>query len=292
MQVFVYFKLNAKFTTTTEFNFMEYKTWVPTPSLAHFVKCFWTLEAPADRSQERQRIVPDGCMEMIFHYGDLFYQYLDNGTNVTQPRSFVFGQIIKPLEIAASGKTGVFAARFHPDGFIPFSTMEIKMMDNRAVSLEQLYGEQGKTLELDVLSAATTKKRIEKVEGFLVSKLRSPEGVDALAKSSVDLLLRSKGQVTIDSLAEQLQSSRRQLERKFVTTIGLSPKQLSKIIRFQSTLKMMEQKHFTSLTALAHNGGYFDQAHFIKDFKEFTGLSPKQFYANNLAMSALFIGTE
>jgi len=271
---------------------MEYKTWVPNPSLAHFIKCFWTLEAPVNVSQERQRIVPDGCMEMIFHYGDLFYQYLENGTNVTQPRSFVFGQIIKPLEIAPSGKTGVIAARFHPDGFIPFSTMEINTMDNRAVSLEELYGEQGKILEQDVVLATTTKDRIERIELFLLSKLRSPEGVDALAKSSVDLLMRSKGQLSIGSLAEHLQSSKRQLERKFVSTIGLSPKQLSKIIRLQSALKTMEQKHFISLTALAHESGYFDQAHFIKDFKEFTGLSPKQFYADNLIMSALFIGTE
>jgi AraC-like DNA-binding protein len=271
---------------------MEYKTWAPNLSLAHFIKCFWTLEAPANVSQERQRIVPDGCMEMIFHYGDLFYQYLEDGTKVTQPRSFVFGQITKPLEIGPSGKTGVIAARFHPDGFIPFSTMEIKAMDNCAVSLWELYGEQGNVLEQDVLSSTATAERIEKIEIFLLSKLRSPKGIDALAKSSVDLLLQSKGQVTIDSLAEQLKSNRRQLERKFVTTIGLSPKQLSKIVRLQSTLKMIEQKNFKSLTALAHEGGYFDQAHFIKDFKEFTGLSPKQFYASNLIMSALFIGTE
>jgi transcriptional regulator GlxA family with amidase domain len=144
----------------------------------------------------------------------------------------------------------------------------------------------------EVVKAPTSEKRIEIIESFLLDKLKTEKAYDELAKTSVELLLKSKGQVTIEALAGQMQTSRRQLERRFSTVIGLSPKQLSKIIRLQATLKMMEQKQFTSLTALAYENGYFDQAHFIKDFKEFTGLSPKQFYAGNLKMSALFIGTE
>jgi transcriptional regulator GlxA family with amidase domain len=104
--------------------------------------------------------------------------------------------------------------------------------------------------------------------------------------------LQLKGQVSVDELSEQLNINRRQLERRFASAIGLSPKQLAKIVRLQAALKMLEQGHFTSLTALAYENGYFDQAHFIKDFKEFTGLSPKQFFAGNLTMTALFVGSD
>lgn len=257
-----------------------------------FVKCFWTLEAPAVNVPERQRIVPDGCMEMIIHYGDCFLQFHDDGTAITQPRSFVFGQITQTLEIAPTGVTGMIAARFHPDGFIPFTTMPVNDLDDRAVSLQELYGTPGDELEQEVLLSSTTEERIARLESFLLNRLVLAEGIDALVRSSVDLLLQSSGQLPVDLLAEQLQASRRQLERHFATAIGLSPKQLSKIIRLQVTLRMMQQKQFPSLTVLAHAGGYFDQAHFIKDFKEFTGVSPKQFYAGNLKMSALFTGTE
>ena len=82
------------------------------------------------------------------------------------------------------------------------------------------------------------------------------------------------------------------MERKFISVVGMSPKQLSRIVRMQSTLKMLEQKNFASLTSLAHENGYYDQAHFIKDFKEFTGMSPKLFFGGNMKLSALFIAAE
>ncbi|MFM9945949.1 MAG: helix-turn-helix domain-containing protein, partial [Bacteroidia bacterium] len=120
----------------------------------------------------------------------------------------------------------------------------------------------------------------------------TPKFIDSITKSSVEIILQLNGQITTDELSNQLDIHRRQLERKFSSIIGLSPKQLSKIIRIQSTLKMMANNQFTSLTSVAYEGNYYDQAHFIKDFKEFTGMSPKMFYANNLKMSLLFINTK
>jgi transcriptional regulator GlxA family with amidase domain len=105
-------------------------------------------------------------------------------------------------------------------------------------------------------------------------------------------MLTANGQLSVTELSKQININHRQLERKFSSAIGLSPKQLSKTIRLQSTLKMLINKKFTSLTALAYEGEYYDQAHFIKDFREFTGLTPKEFYGNNLKMSSLFYGTE
>lgn len=271
---------------------MDYRTYPVNELLSSLIKCFWSLDAPATETPERQTIIPDGCMEMIFHYGDRYRQFMDDGSSIVQPRCFVFGQIITPLEIEPTGVTGMIAARFHPDGFAPFLTLPVGEMKNRAVSLVELFGEKGKALENEVLNAATNEERMIIIEQFLLNELNAPANIDRLAKLSVDMLLQSKGQVSVDEIAGQLNSNRRQLERRFSSAIGLSPKQLSKIIRLQATLKMMEQKQFTSLTALAYENGYFDQAHFIKDFKEFTGSSPRQFYADNLKMSALFIGTD
>lgn len=271
---------------------MNYQQYGVSEELQPFVKCFWSLEAPAPDSPERQCIVPDGCMEMIFHYGDLYRQYLEDGNHIIQPRCFIFGQVTSPLEIAPTGVSGIIAARFHPDGFAPFALLPINEMENKAVALEKIFGGEAAEFERKVIYAQTNEERIQLIELFLINRLSLPEAADRIAKSSIEILLNYNGQVSVDELAEQLNINRRQLERKFSSAIGLSPKQLSKVIRLQATLKMLQKKQFTSLTSLAYESGYYDQAHFIKDFKEFTGMSPKQFYNDSLKMSALFLATE
>jgi len=271
---------------------MDYKTFLPGSLLSPFVKCFWSLEAPPSPSVEKQIIVPDGCMEMIIHYGDPYIQFLTNEKTIVQPRSFVFGQITSPLVIAPTGSSGIVATRFLPDGFVPFSSFATNAMTNRAVPLQELFGTEGTKLEKNVVAAVTTEERITIMEYFLTRRLSTAESTNTLAKETFNLLMHSKGQISVEALVTRLNTSPRQLERKLSSVIGLSPKQLSKIIRLQSTLKLMEKQQFTSLTELAHECGYFDQAHFIKDFKEFTGVSPKQFYADHMKMSVLFIGAD
>ncbi len=268
---------------------MNYQTFEPSPDLANFIKFYWTLENPKERSPEKQTIIPDGCMEMIFHYGDLYRQYFENDNSKIQPKSFVIGQLTRPLEIEPTGVTGIFSVRFHPDGFLPFATIPIKEMENTAFPLNQLFGNNGLEIEESILKARSTSERIKLIEKFLLNRLTASETVDRIVKATVDTILTANGQLSVAELSKQTNINRRQLERKFSSTIGLSPKQLSKTIRLQATLKLLLSKKFTNLTALAYEGEYYDQAHFIKDFKELTGFTPKEFYGNNLKMTSLFI---
>lgn len=268
---------------------MIYQTYEPSKELNQFIKCFWSLESPKESKPEIQTIVPDGCIEMIFHFGDLYKQYLDNGSSIVQPRCFVIGQLTKPLEIEPTGKTGIFAVRFHPNGFLPFSTIPIKELENTAVSLEKLFGKEGSLLEEKILKPVTFDDEIAIAEHFLLNRLTAQETIDGIVKSVVETILTANGQLSVDELSKQNNINRRNLERKFSSAIGLSPKQLSKTIRLQATLKLLINKKFTSLTALAYEGEYYDQAHFIKDFKELTGLTPKEFYGHNIKMTSFFI---
>lgn len=270
---------------------MNYQTFEPIEDLNTFIKCYWTLESATEDNPQKQTIVPDGCMEMIFHYGDLYKQYIENGNSIIQPKCFVIGQLTRPLEIEPTGKTGIFSVRFHPDGFLPFATIPIKEMENTAVSLEKLYGKTGQEIEQQIVAAHTTSDRINLIETFLFNRLTDKETIDRIMKSAVDTILTANGQLSVDELSQRTNINRRQLERKFSSAIGLSPKQLSKTIRLQAALKMLLSKQYTSLAELAYESEYYDQAHFIKDFKEFTGLTPKEFYGGNLKMSSLFYGT-
>jgi len=271
---------------------MDYQVFDPGASLHPFVKCFWTLEAEATPSPVRQRVVPDGCMEMIFNYGDRFYQYPEDGLCILQPQSFVFGQITSFLEIAPSGVTGLVAARFLPEGLAPFIDCSVASLENKAVAIQDIFGKEGEELEQAILHSSSNRERIDLIEGFLLAKLESQGTIDNITRACVETILKTQGQLGVTELADRLNIHRRNMERKFETAVGMSPKQLSRVVRLQSALKLLEQQKYSNLTSLAYESGYYDQAHFIRDFKEFTGISPKSFFADNLRLSALFIGTE
>ncbi|HKO81093.1 MAG TPA: helix-turn-helix domain-containing protein, partial [Chitinophagaceae bacterium] len=154
--------------------------------------------------------------------------------------------------------------------------------------ITDIFGKEGSRLEGNVIAATNNRERIKLIESFLLSRLVDPKTINAITKDCIDVIFQSQGQIEVLELADKLKINRRSMERKFVAAIGMSPKQLSRVVRLQATLKMLDQKSYTSLTSLAYENGYYDQAHFIKDFKEFTGMSPKSFFSENLKLAVLF----
>jgi hypothetical protein len=269
---------------------MDYQTFQPQPDLAFLVKCFWTLEVPAEASKERQRILPDGCIELIFTLGDNIQRLCDDGSWITQPRAMVVGQITEPFVIEPTGYVNTFATRFYPYGFANFITTPAQELSNKETPLALLFGEQpAAELEQKIIQATNTQERILIMQDFLLAKLSDTTIIDGIVKSTIDALLATGGSVAINDILGDELSKRRQLERNFHKQVGMTPKQLSKVIRLQTALKLMLGDQTENLTKIAYESEYYDQAHFIKDFKEFTGISPKAFLENGqMALSALF----
>jgi len=264
------------------------KIFEPNIELADFVKCYWTLESLKVETPKKNTIIPDGSIKMIFHYGDLYWHHPKKGESFLQPRCFLIGQLTRPYIVEPAGNTGSFVVRFHPNGFLPFTTIPIKEMENTPIPLVRLFGKKGQDLEVNILTANNTFERINIIESFLNDLLKNKDVIDRIVKSTIQTISTTNGQLSINELSKKINQNRRLLARKFSSTVGLSPKQLSKIIRLQTTLKALLNKENPKLTDLAYENEYFDQAHFIKDFKEFTGLTPKEFYGENLKMSMVF----
>ena len=258
------------------------------PDLAPFVKCFWNLESPREETPVSNTIVPDGCMKLIFHYKDPYRYHPANQPVTILPRCFLIGQLTGPYEVEPMGETGTFFVCFRPNGFLPFTTASIKSMENTAVPLQELFGVSGQQYGEQILKANSTVERIQISESFLLTKLTEAGTFDSLVESTIDTIFSAGGRLSVSELSDIKQVSRRQLVRKFSSTIGLSPKQLSKTVRLQAALKTLLVKEDANFTSLAYENEYFDQAHFIKDFKEFTGLTPKEFYGEDLKMSLIF----
>lgn len=269
---------------------MNYQTFQPNSDLESLVSCYWTLEVPAESDAQKQRIIPDGTIEMAFILGDDIKRYTSEDEFIIQPRAMVLGQTIEPFYIEPTRNVNTFAIRFYPYGFANFVTLPIKNLANKETPIELLFGEKtASALERKIIEATNTSERIGIIENFLLDKLNEKTTINNIVKTTIDALLATNGSASISTILKEDLSKRRQLERNFKKQIGVSPKQLGKVIRLQTALKMLLNKKSENLTDIAYESEYFDQAHFTKDFKEFTGINPKEFLGNeNMALSTLF----
>lgn len=269
---------------------MNYQTFQPHPDLESLVKCYWTLEVPAQTDVQRQRIIPDGCIEMAFILADDIKRYTSQDDYILQPRAMVLGQTIDPFYIEPTGRVNTFAIRFYPYGFANFVTIPSKNLVNKETPLTLLFGEMpAKELEEKMKRATDAQQRIDIIEDFLLDKLKNKTTIDTIVKSTIDMIMSTKGSAAINTILKDNLSKRRQLERKFIQQIGISPKQLGKVIRLQTALKLLLNRQTEKLTEIAYESEYYDQSHFIKDFKEFTGTNPKEFLGDSsMSLSSLF----
>lgn len=269
---------------------MNYQTFKPNPDLESIVNFYWTLEVPYDPNNKKQKIIPDGFIEMTFNFGDKIKRYTSEKEFITHPCAMVMGQRTKSYYIEPIGDVDTFAICFYPYGFANFANTSLENLVDKEIPIDTLFDElSAKTLEQKMSNASNTQKRIEIIESFLLNKLNESTTVANIVKKTVDMLVNTNGSSSIHTILKDDLSKRRQLERKFKKQIGISPKQLSKLIRLHTALKIMLNGNDDNLTNIAYKSDYFDQAHFIKDFKEFTGTTPKDFLGNeSMMLSTLF----
>lgn len=269
---------------------MNYQTYKPHKDLESIINFYWTLEVPFDPKNQKQKIVPDGCIEMTFNFGDKIKRFSSETEFILHPNAMVMGQRTKSFNILPVGNVDTFAICFYPIGFANFVKIPLKNLVDKEIPISELF-EQSEAYELEqqMIQAIDTQKRIDIIETFLLKKLNEKNTISNIVKSTVDTLLKTNGTTPINVLLKEDVSKRRQLERHFKKQIGISPKQLGKAIRLQATLNMMLNKKSETLTDIAYENEYFDQNHFIKDFKELVGVTPKDFLGNeNMTLSSLF----
>jgi len=236
---------------------VEFKVIRPAPALARYVHCFWTLSGCA--SMEPQTIFPDGRMELVFQLGDPFQRVHEDGRRETQAKCLLVGQMAHPISIVPTGNVRSVGIRFRPNGAQAFLRFPLDEVAGRIVPLDDVWGSRIHDVE----------DAIPQIEALLLAMLRPPKN-NAVLNQAVDGILRSNGAAAVADLASHAGISRRHLERIFLRNVGIGPKLFSRIVRFQRLLRAPQ--HDWAL--LAAESGYFDQAHLIHDFREFTGQTP------------------
>jgi AraC-like DNA-binding protein len=269
---------------------MNYQTYKPHEDLNSIVKFYWTLEVPFDLKNQKQKIVPDGCVEMTFNFGDKIKRYTSENDFILHPNAMVMGQRTKSFDILPVGNVDTFAICFYPIGFVNYVKTPLENLVDKEIPISELFGqEEACELEQQMINAIHSQQRINIIETFLLKKLNEKNTISNIVNSTVEALLKTNGTTPINVILKDNISKRRQLERHFKKQIGISPKQLGKAIRLQATLNLLLNKKSETLTDIAYESEYFDQNHFIKDFKDLVGVRPKEFLENeHMVLSALF----
>jgi AraC-like DNA-binding protein len=263
---------------------------LPSPNLSTIVKHFLILESGAN-GMLNHRLFPDGNPGMVFHYGDPFIQSFENGAApVKHPGSFVYGQISRFHNIISAGRIGMLVVVFEPYGAYSLLGIPAHELNDAIISLQHLWGREAVELEEQLLNAPGNMIRIGLVEKFLMHKLNKSIEPDPIMKKAIQAINRYHGLMPMTQLTTLLQSTERDLERKFRRQVGMSPKYFSGIIRLQHFIKLLQQPSPNeNLTTIAYECGYYDQSHSIREFKKNVGITPRQYTAATNLLAVNFI---
>lgn len=269
---------------------MEYREFAPAATLAALVDRIWTLSGhAAELDGAAQPILPDGRPELVIHLGDPFERLSEGGASARQPRVLFAGQLTEQLTLRPTGTVAALGVRFHPFGAFAL----LRVPQDRLTGLTIAVDDVSRPLAEELARVAAQTADLQCAVALVQRSLEAGIGVgraDPRVRFVTAAILRAGGTVAIDGLAERVSMSRRHLERRFLDTVGISPKRLARITRFQRALRVLEQadpRRRGTITAAAC--GYADQSHFIREFRQLAGCSPAEHLLAQGELTGFFV---
>jgi len=251
----------------------------PAASLAHWVECVWLLQS--ESAVNGYRVPPDGCLDIVY---DRQHGLRAIGT-MTQEQRFDFSEGVCMAGI-----------RFRPGMAGTFLGVSPAELTDGSAPLEELWDRRAHELKVKVEDA----RSIQDAMRILLNNLPMPDPAPNPVQKAIEAIAAANGNANLDSVARQANLSPRQFRRRCLEESGLGPKHLCRVLRFRHACRIaravgqlnmgqlnMGQLNMNRLntgrlnwSAIALEAEYFDQAHFIRDFRHFTGLTPMAVFSN------------
>ena len=258
---------------------------LPSIELSGFIRHYLFLNIEGN-STGKLRLFSDGSSGIVLNGSPSLF--LDAAP---LPAAFCYGQITGYKEIAYQGPAQLIIIVFHPHGLNGLLHVPASELNDKVIPLADLFDGVGQALQSEIAGAERLSEKLDQIEVFFRKMVRDhrPAG-DPLVTTALNLIQRNRGVLSIEQLTGIIGCHSRQLERKFNTAIGLSPKHYCTIVRTLGFVKSLQ--HATpklNLTRSAYDSGYYDQAHLIREFRKITGLTPSQYvrHSEPLAVNLL-----
>jgi AraC-like DNA-binding protein len=267
---------------------MFYREFSVQPVLRDYIHCIWVMQADEAVFANPDLLVPDGNIEVILNYGDPATRYFPDGTVAqTHKGSELVGQRCAWYKHSTAGAVNLISISFKPGGLSPFVPFAVADATANAIPFSSIPGTLFTEMEERVYEANKLEKKIAIIREMLLQQLLNNSTKSNNVSDFITRLHAINEFPTIAGFLHYYTINRRKLERDFDYHVGLSPKFLQRVLRFRQTITNFYKSGNRNLTALAYDSGYFDQAHFINDFKEFTGLSPRKFFSSSCTFGEL-----
>src|SRR5215510_2751593 len=255
-----------------------YLSYRPSPPLDEFVDHFWLIDG--GQVPQLEKIMPSGTIELVVNLKDdkIYIHDPDEPRLYKQFAGVVFsGTYSRPFICNALQHESIMGVHFKPGGAFPFLGIEPSELTNAHANLGDLWGQYGQELRERLCVAGTPKQRFAIMERTLINRLHfDTDATHQLqVRDAVRMLATGGKRSLVRNVSRELGFSQRRFIQLFRSHVGLTPKVFSRIQRFQQARALAERLETPNWTELALNCGYFDQAHLIGDFKEFSGSTPR-----------------
>ncbi len=255
---------------------MSFRTYIPRVPLAHWVSRLWLSES--DPSPHRQeRVLPHGTMQLVISLREKTLRVYDRqraGKFQTFPPSMLVGAQSEYSIIDTAPQASMIGVAFKPGGAFPFFKCPSNEFQDAHIPMECIWGAAADELRSRLLDAKAARLKFLILEQFLMDHAVRPLELHP----AVAFALREFQDVpqlkTISQVADQTDLSPRRFIQVFNESVGLTPKLFCRIRRFQEVLQLINSGQEIDLTEIGLAAGYFDQAHFIHDFQDFSGITP------------------
>ncbi|MFN8375083.1 MAG: helix-turn-helix domain-containing protein [Anaerolineae bacterium] len=242
-----------------------YQEYVPHPALAAYVQCYWSIAQSAQPLTNH--VLPDGCIDVMF--------------SVTAGACFadVVGTMLSAASVPLEPATTFLGVRFKPGGALPFLRVSAQTLTDGVLRLDDVWPSVTRDLSEQIHDAPTLAAKVARLEAELLRRVLAIPAVDVLTLNTIHYIRAARGRVSVRELSTHAALSERQLERRFREHTGLSPKLFARLIRFRSAAMLLQQQPQLAVQDLVFASGFYDQAHFIHDFKAFAGVTPSEYQA-------------
>jgi AraC-like DNA-binding protein len=249
----------------------------PSIELSGFIRHYLFLNIEGN-STRKLRLFSDGSSGIVLNSNPTLF--LDAAP---LPAAFCYGQITEYKEISCQGPARLVIIVFHPHGLNRLLNVPASELNDKVIPLTDLFDGVGQALQSAIAAADRLSVKLDHIEGFFRKMVSDhPSAGDPLVTTALNLIQRNRGVLTIQQLTGIIGCHSRQLERKFNTAIGLSPKHYCNIVRTLGFVKSLQRDTpKPNLTRSAYDSGYYDQAHLIREFKKITGLTPSQYFKHS-----------